>query len=178
MGVLTTFLTKSNMFGQKLLMSSNRKRRKEFTLNPRVMTDIKIFPTDETFTHLTRTVPMVEDIFHLIPRTTINFNLDRIGRKRLRRRTDVGCTKTIWTQVSNINPGIQELKAFRVIKLYSVGTGESSDDERSNKRRTELLTRKIQVNIFRRKQDRIINVLRVGLCQASVTNTKIIGHTM
>ncbi len=88
------------------------------------------------------------------------------------------CTKAIWTQVSNIKPGIQESKALRVIKLYIVGTEESSDAERSNKRRTELLTRKIQVNIFHRKQDRITNVTRVGLCQASVTNTKIIGHTI
>jgi hypothetical protein len=51
------------MFGQELLISLKDVRGKEFTLNPRVMTDIKIFPTDETFTHLTRTAPMIEDIF-------------------------------------------------------------------------------------------------------------------
>jgi hypothetical protein len=146
-----TFLTKSNMFGQKLLISLKGERSKEFTLNPRVMTDIKIFPTDKTVAMWTWTAPMVKDIFHVVPRTSVNFNLDGLGRKRHRRRTDIGRTKAIWTQGSNIHPGIQELKALRVMKLYSVGTEESSDGERSDKRRTELLARKIQVNIFRRK---------------------------
>jgi len=70
------------MFGQKLLISLKGERSKEFTLDPRVMTDIKIFPTDETFTQLTRTAPMIEDIFHLIPRTTVKLNLDGLGRER------------------------------------------------------------------------------------------------
>lgn len=40
------------------------------------MTDIEIFPTDETFTLGTRTAPMVKDVFHLIPRTTVYFDLN------------------------------------------------------------------------------------------------------
>jgi hypothetical protein len=68
-------------FGQKLLISLKGERGKEFTLNPRVMTDIKIFPTDETFTHLTLTVPKIKNIFHLIPRATVKLNLDGLTRK-------------------------------------------------------------------------------------------------
>jgi len=166
------------MFGQKLLISLKGERSKEFTLNPRVMTDIKIFPTDETFTQLTRTAPMIEDIFHLIPRTTVKLNLDGLSRKRLWRRTDIRCTKSVRSEVFNINFGVKKLKSLRVIELYSVSTEQSFDAERSDKRRTELLARKIQVNMLRGKQNRITNVIRVWLRQTSVTNTKVISHTM
>jgi hypothetical protein len=94
---------------------------------------------------------MIEDTFHLIPRTTVNLNLYGLTKKWPWRRTDVRCSETIWTRVYNIVLGIQELKTLRVIKLYSVGTGQSSDVERSNKHRTEILVRKIQVNMCRGK---------------------------
>jgi hypothetical protein len=79
LGFLDTFHT--DMFGEKPIINLKRKRSKEFTLNPRVMTDIKIFPTDDSFTQLTRTVPMIEDTFHLIPRTTVNLNLYGLTKK-------------------------------------------------------------------------------------------------
>ncbi len=71
LGVLDVFLTESNMFGQKLLISLEYKWGEEFTPNPRVMTDIEIFPTDETLTHRTPFTPMIKDVFHLIPRTSV-----------------------------------------------------------------------------------------------------------
>ena len=51
--VLGTFLTKLNLLGQKPLINLKRKRSKAVTSDPRVMTEIKIFPTNETFTHWT-----------------------------------------------------------------------------------------------------------------------------
>jgi hypothetical protein len=84
----------------------------------------------------------------------------------------------IWTQVFNIHIGIQELKALRVIERYCVRTEESFDVKRSNKRRTELLAGKIQVNILCRKQNRITDDIRMCLGQTSISKTKVIGHTM
>ena len=82
LGVFVTFLTTLNLFGQKPFISLKLKRSKAVTPDPRVMTEIKISPTNETFTHWTRTVTMVKDIFHLIPRTTVDLNFDWLGRKR------------------------------------------------------------------------------------------------
>ena len=59
LGVPNSSLTKSNMLGQELLISLKRNCSEEFTWNPRVVTNIKIFPTDETFTQWTRTVTKV-----------------------------------------------------------------------------------------------------------------------
>jgi hypothetical protein len=69
LGVLDPILTRSNMCRQKLLIVSKCtvERCKESTMDLRIMTDIKVFPTDETFTQWTRMFPMVENIFDLIP---------------------------------------------------------------------------------------------------------------
>ena len=112
------------------------------------MTDIEIFPTDETFTLGTRTAPMVKDVFHLISRTAVELNFDWLSRKQFWRRTDAGCTKAIRTQVSNIHRGVQELKTLRIMKLYSVGTEQSSDAKRPNKRRAKFLARKVEVDML------------------------------
>jgi hypothetical protein len=96
------------MFGQKPLICLKRKRSKEFTLDPRIMTDIEVFPTDQAFTRWTRMAPMIKDIFDLIPRTTVKLNFDGLSRKRFRWRTDIGCTKSVWSQINQINCGIQE----------------------------------------------------------------------
>jgi hypothetical protein len=45
------------------------------------MTDIEVFPTDETFTQWTRTAPMIKDIFDLIPRTAVYPYLDGLSRQ-------------------------------------------------------------------------------------------------
>jgi hypothetical protein len=91
---------------------------------------------------------MVKDVFHLIPRTAVQLDLDGLSRKRPWRRTDVGCSKAIWTQINDVHRRIQELKSLRVVKLHSVVTEQSSDAKRPNKRRAKFLARKIQVDVL------------------------------
>jgi hypothetical protein len=91
---------------------------------------------------------MVKDVFHLIPRTAVQLDLDGLSRKRPWRRTDVGCSKAIWTQINDVHRRIQELKSLRVVKLHSVGTEQSSDAKRPNKRRAKFFARKIQVDVL------------------------------
>ncbi len=143
------FLTESNMFGQKLIIRLEWKRGKEFTTNLRVMTDIEIFPTDETLTHRTRFTTMIKDVFHLIPRTSVYLNLNGLSRQRFWWRTDIGCTKSVRSQVGNIDRRIQEMKAIRIIETHRVGTQKRSDGKRHNQRRTKLFARKTQVHGMR-----------------------------
>ena len=63
------------MFSEKLLIALKCKRSKELMPDPRIVPDVKIFPTDKTFTHLTRNDPMIKDVFYLVPRTTVHLNL-------------------------------------------------------------------------------------------------------
>ena len=51
----------------------------------------------------------------------------------------------------DINRGDKQLKSFRVIGQHSVGPEKRPDPKRTNKRRTELVVGKIQVNILRGK---------------------------
>ena len=93
-------------------------------------------------------------------------------------RADIGCTKSVRSEVFNVNFGVKKLKSRRVIEGHRVGTAQISNAKRSNKGGTELPAGKTQVEMLRRKQNRITNLERVRLGQASVTNTKVIGHTM
>jgi hypothetical protein len=69
------------MLGQESFISLKGKRSEKLTPNPRIVTDIKILPTDKTFTHRARPAPMIKDVFHLIPRTTVYFDFNGLSRK-------------------------------------------------------------------------------------------------
>jgi hypothetical protein len=88
------------------------------------MTDIEVFPTDETFTQWTHTVPMIKDIFDLIPRTAVYAYLDGLSRQRCWWRTNIRSPKTVHSEVFNINFGVKKLKPLRVIEDHRVGTAQ------------------------------------------------------
>jgi hypothetical protein len=89
------------------------------TPNPAIVVVIKVLPTDQTFIISSCRTTVVKNFLYLVPSTTVRFHRHRFIGKTRRRRTNIGCMKSIRSKIPHTSDLDKQdlsknLKFFRV----------------------------------------------------------------
>jgi hypothetical protein len=119
------------------------------------VTDIKVLPTDQTFTIISCRATVVKNFLYLVPSVTFRLHRHRCSGKTRWRRTNIGCAKSIRQKIGDIDVWVHKTKLVCNFLVNNVITDQGFDGKRTQIRRTQLLTRKVQLNIFQKVQHTI-----------------------
>ena len=123
--------------------------------NPAIVDGIKVLPTDQTFSIMSGRATVVKNFLYLVPSATVRLHRHRCSGKTRWRRTNIGCAKSIRPKIGDLDAWVHKTKLVCNFLVNSVITEQGCDGKRTHTRRTQLLTRKVQLNIFQKVQHTI-----------------------